>query len=259
MCLILLAWRVRADYPLVLAANRDELHARAAASAGWWTSPRILAGRDLSAGGAWLAVTEDGRFAALTNYRDPTRQRPAAPSRGELVPMILDQRRPVTQQLQELHRIAPAYNDFNVLFSDGERVAVYESIVDRGRVLEAGVYGLSNHVLDTPWPKVVSAKAALAAALTRLPDESALLELLRDDRPADDHELPRTGLSLEWERLLSSAFIRSNEYGTRCSTIVLIDQVGEAQFTEWTWSANGALAGEAAFRFRLSDASASIP
>ena len=257
MCLILLAWHARADYPLVLAANRDEVHTRPAASAAWWSRPRILGGRDLSAGGAWLAVTPDGRFAALTNYRDPTRQRPNAPSRGELVPMILDQRRSVTEQLQELHRIAPAYNDFNVLFSDDEQVAVYESAIDRGRVLEPGVYGLSNHLLDTPWPKVVSAKAALAAALTRLPDEDALLELLRDDRPADDHELPRTGLSLEWERLLSSAFIRSDEYGTRCSTIVLIDRVGEAQFTEWTWSASGALAGQSDFRFRLSDVAAS--
>ena len=258
MCLILLAWHARADYPLVLAANRDELHARAAARAAWWTSPRILAGRDLNAGGAWLAVTEDGRFAALTNYRDPGRQRTGAPSRGQLVPMILDQRKPVAQQLQELHRIAPAYNGFNLLFSDGERVAVYESIVDRGRVLEPGVYGLSNHLLDTPWPKVVSAKTALAAALTQLPDESALLELLRDDTPADDRQLPRTGLSLEWERLLSSAFIRSPEYGTRCSTIVLIDRAGEARFTEWTWSASGMLAGEAAFRFRSSNESAPI-
>ncbi len=248
MCLILLAWRVRADYPLVVAANRDELHARAAATAAWGTNPRILAGRDLSAGGAWLGVTEDGHFAALTNYRDPTRARPGAPTRGALVPMILAQRKGAEQQLQQLHEIASAYNGFNVLFSDGEQVAVYESVIDRSRVLPPGVYGLSNHLLDTPWPKVVGAKAALAAALARLPDEDALLELLRDDRPADDHALPRTGLSLEWERLLSSAFICSPQYGTRCSTIVLIDGAGQVRFTEWTWNPSGALAGKVEFR-----------
>lgn len=250
MCLILLAWRVRAEYPLVLAANRDEFHRRPAAAAAWWPSPRILGGRDLSAGGTWLAVTPEGRFAALTNYRAPTLQRAEAPSRGALVPGLLARPAPVVQQLQELQRTGGNYNGFNVLFSDGTQAAVYESIVGRGRVLEPGVYGLSNHLLDTPWPKVVTAKAALSAALTQLPNEQALLELLRDERAADDQELPRTGLDVEWERLLSSAFVRTADYGTRCSTIVLIDNEGRARFTEWTWNANGSLSDQVNYQWR---------
>lgn len=254
MCLILLAWRVHPDYPLVLAANRDEFHQRAAAPAAWWSSPRILSGRDLSAGGTWLAVTPDGRFAALTNYRDPNRQRVDARSRGELPVHLLAQRLPAAQQLQELQRIAGDYNGFNVLFSDGAQAAVFESVVGRGRLLEPGVYGLSNHLLDTPWPKVITAKAALASALTQLPQEQALLELLRDDRPADDRELPRTGLTLEWERLLSSAFVRTPTYGTRCSTILLVDRQGGSRFTEWTWNAEGALSSQINYSFGCGEA-----
>src|ERR1700689_5453564 len=183
MCLILVAWRAHADYPLVLAANRDEFHDRAAAPAAWWQAPQILAGRDLSAGGTWLGVARDGRFAALTNYRDPALAQRTAPSRGEMVPVQLS--------LQQLRRTAGNYNAFNLIFSDGERLAVFESVPGDGRVLGPGVYGLSNHLLDTPWPKLLTAKSALGAALTRLPDEQPLLELLRDERQADDALLPR--------------------------------------------------------------------
>lgn len=254
MCLILVAWRAHAQYPLVLAANRDEFHARAAAPAAWWQAPQILAGRDLSAGGTWLGIARDGRFAALTNYRDPARPQRDAPSRGELVPATLSARLPVEQQLQQLRHTAGNYNAFNLVFSDGERLAVFESVPGDGRVLEPGVYALSNHLLDTPWPKVRAAKSALGAALARLPDERALLELLRDERQADDAQLPRTGVSLEWERLLSSAFIRAPEYGTRCSSIVLMDRRGGVQFSEWTWDASGALSGQVEQRFEIASA-----
>jgi uncharacterized protein with NRDE domain len=128
---------------------------------------------------------------------------------------------------------------------------VYESVPGAGRVLGPGVYALSNHLLDTPWPKVRAAKSALAAALTRLPDDSALLTLLRDERQADDAQLPRTGVSLEWERLLSSAFIRAPSYGTRCSTILLQDRHGAVRFTEWTWASSGELADQVEHRFDL--------
>ncbi|MGH8231584.1 MAG: NRDE family protein, partial [Steroidobacteraceae bacterium] len=209
MCLILLAWRAHPDYPLVLAANRDEFHARAATPACWWRQPQILAGRDLQGGGTWLGVARSGRFAALTNYRDPMLPQLAAPSRGELVPATLTSGASVERTLARLAKSGGRYNPFNLIFSDGEQLAVYESVPGAGRVLGPGVYALSNHLLDTPWPKVRAAKSALAAALTRLPDDAALLELLRDERQADDGQLPRTGVSLEWERLLSSAFIRA--------------------------------------------------
>lgn len=249
MCLILVAWRAHADYPLVLAANRDEFHAREAAPARWWQGPDILAGRDLSAGGTWLGIARDGRFAALTNYRDPTIAARAAPSRGELVPATLASTLPVQLRLQQLRRSAASYNGFNLIFSDGERLAVFESVPGNGRVLGPGVYGLSNHLLDTPWPKLRTAKSALNAAMTRLPDQQPLLELLRDERQADDAQLPRTGVSIEWERLLSSAFIRSPDYGTRCSTILLIDRRGGVRFSEWSWDESGTLSSQVEHRF----------
>ncbi|HEX4023155.1 MAG TPA: NRDE family protein [Steroidobacteraceae bacterium] len=249
MCLILVAWRVHPDYPLVLAANRDEFHTRAAAPAAWWDEPPMLAGRDLAAGGAWLGVTRGGQFAALTNYREAAAPRPDAPSRGALVPQTLSAPVPASERLQQLRRSSSRYNGFNLLFGDADSLAVYESIPRQGRLLDPGVYGLSNHLLDTPWPKVVGAKAALAAALTHLPDQQALLQLLRDEVRAQDTQVPRTGLSAEWERLLSSAFIRAPGYGTRCSTILLIDRDGRAHFSEWTWNEAGAPAGQVDYRF----------
>ena len=250
MCLILVAWRVHSNYPWMLAANRDELFSRPADAARWWSDDcDILAGRDLQAGGTWLGVTRAGRFAALTNYRGAER-RADAPSRGALVAGILKSKQAVGDTLQRLRETAHRYSSFNVIFSDGEKLAIYESVSGEGRELPAGIYGLSNHLLDTPWPKVINAKSALAAALAELPDARAALEMLRDDRPAPDHLLPRTGISQEWERLLSSAFIRGGEYGTRCSTIVLADRQGEAAFDEWTWDPAGAEVAHRHFLFR---------
>lgn len=251
MCLILVAWRAHAQYPLLVAANRDEFVARAAAPAAWWRQPDILAGRDLAAGGTWLGVARDGRFAALTNFRDAGIPQRSAPSRGELVPATLAAALPVERQLQQLRRTSGSYNGFNLIFSDRERLAVFESMTGEGRVLGPGVYGLSNHLLDTPWPKVRLAKSALSAALASLPDERALLQLLRDEQRPDDAQLPRTGVSMEWERLLSSAFIRAPDYGTRCSSILMVDRDGGVRFDEWSWDASGALANKVEHRFEI--------
>lgn len=252
MCLVLLAWRGHTKYPCVIAANRDELHARPTAAAHWWQShPAILAGRDLSAGGTWLGVTRTGRFAALTNYRDPQQRRAPAPSRGELVTSVLLSEDDVAQSLDKLRAVGADYNGFNLLFSDGRRLAVYESVVGEGRELGPGIYGLSNHLLDTPWPKVQAAKSRMASALRESAGAEPLLELLRDDRAAPDAELPRTGVSLEWERLLSSAFIRGPDYGTRCSTVVRVDESGAACFDEWTWDAAGEQTGVVSLQFEL--------
>jgi uncharacterized protein with NRDE domain len=250
MCLILVLWRVRSEFPCVVAANRDEFHDRPSASADWWRgSAGILAGKDLKAGGTWLGVGRDGRFAALTNFRDGTAVRESAPSRGRLVTEVLESGDAVAATLDRLRADGPRYSPFNMIFSDGERLGIYESTRGEGRELAPGVFGLSNHLLDTPWPKVRNAKSALSSALTDLRDESAILHLLRDDRPAPDHELPATGVRLEWERLLSSAFIRADGYGTRCSTLFRIDRSGGAQFDEWTWDRAGEESGRKTFRF----------
>ena len=252
MCLVLLAWRGHAKYPCVMEANRDELHSRAAAAARWWPSrPPILAGRDLSAGGTWLGVTRTGRFAALTNYRDPEQRRPGTPSRGTLVTSILMSGDTIEQSLETLSRVSADYNGFNLLFSDGARLAVYESVLGVGRELGPGIYGLSNHLLDTPWPKVETAKSRLSRALSESATSHAIFELLRDDAPAPDEQLPRTGLSLSWERLLSSAFVRAPDYGTRCSTVLRIDESRRACFDEWTWDAAGVQTGAVSLQFEL--------
>jgi len=252
MCLVLVVWKVHPLYPCVVAANRDEFHARPTAAADWWPDyPQILAGRDLQAGGTWLGLTRAGRFAALTNYRDPEQRRADAPSRGALVTSLLDSGASVAENLGRLQGIGANYNGFNAIFSDGERLGIYESVQGSGRELGPGIYGLSNHLLDTPWPKVRHAKSRLEAALREMPDTSPLLALLRDDRPAPDDELPRTGLSIEWERLLSSAFVRAQDYGTRCSTIIRIDARGRAYFDEWSWDSVGADSGHISRQFQL--------
>jgi uncharacterized protein with NRDE domain len=254
MCLILVVWRRHPQYPCLIAATRDEFHSRSAEPAHWWHDrPQILAGRDLVAGGTWLGLSRTGRFAALTNYRSPQHRRTDVPSRGSLVTDALESQGTALDDLGGLQRVGPGYNGFNLIFSDGQSLAVHESVRDVGRVLAPGIYGLSNHVLDTPWPKVERAKERLHALLDRTIDPSSVLELLRDDRPARDEDLPGTGMSLEWERLLSSAFIRGSDYGTRCSTIIRIDQGGKVYFDEWTWDASGSESGRASFQFQISN------
>ena len=251
MCLILIAWQGHAKHRCVIAANRDELHSRPTAAAQWWPSqPPILAGRDLSAGGTWLGMTRSGRFAALTNYRGAPR-RDDAPSRGTLVTSILMSADSVARTLEYLRGVGADYSGFNVLFSDGDRLAVYESMRGDGRELGPGIYGLSNDLLDTPWPKVQTAKSRLSQALSNMETTDAVLALLRDDAVAPDDQLPRTGVSLQWERLLSSAFVRAPDYGTRCSTVVRIDERRHACFDEWTWDAAGTQTGTVNLQFDL--------
>jgi uncharacterized protein with NRDE domain len=253
MCLILVAWRVHPNFPCVVAANRDEYFGRPTAEADWWDGPGdILAGRDLQAGGTWLGVTRGGRFAALTNFRDPGAIRPDAPSRGSLVTGFLTAESSTASGLEEIARRGAQCNPFNVLCSDGQSLGVYESTTGAARVLGPGVYALSNHLLDTPWPKATQAKSRLAEALNDLPQSGAMLDLLRDTEPAVDEELPRTGVSLDLERMLSSAFVRGEGYGTRCSTIVTSDAGGATSFAEWTWDQSGSLAGMTRYHFQIS-------
>jgi uncharacterized protein with NRDE domain len=231
MCLIVFDWRPAAEHgPLfTLAANRDEYLRRAAAPLGWWTdAPDVLAGRDLVAGGTWLGVTRDGRFAALTNHRAPQDFRPDAPTRGALVSTYLTGAR--RAPLDYLHRIAESgarYNGFNLLIGDfGRReLGWYCNRSSAAPILlDAGAHAISNAVLDTPWPKLVRKRDALRRLLERdaAPPLSSLIELMRDPRIARDDELPSTGLTLERERALSAAFIETPDYGTRGTTALRV-------------------------------------
>ncbi|MBN8441800.1 MAG: NRDE family protein [Thauera sp.] len=252
MCLIALAWRTHPDFPLVVVANRDEYLDRPAVPAHWWQDANdLLAGRDLEAGGTWMGVTRSGRFAALTNYRDPSRRHTAAPSRGKLVRDALESRRDTASTLHDIAADSTRYAGFNLLVSDGDALGIHESTTGAVRLLEPGIYGLSNHLLDTPWPKLARARSRLAELLPALPDEDGVLALLRDDTLVADHELPQTGVSLEWERQLSPAFIRAPGYGTRCSSLILARADGRIRFHEWTWDADGELRSEVSHHFRL--------
>lgn len=258
MCLIFLAWQVHPDYPLVVAANRDEFFARPTAAADFWAeSPGLLAGRDLEAGGTWMGITHHGRFAALTNYRDPAQMRSGTPSRGGLVSGFLAGRDEPAAYLAKTESLGRECNGYNLLLGDGRSLWWASNMGGPRRALAPGIYGLSNHLLDTPWPKVGAGKTALAAALDTLPDEGGLLALLKDDGLHPDHALPQTGVALEWERLLSAAFVKSPSYGTRSSTILTVGQTGWTSFDEQTWLPGAIPGPRRRFRFRTSPGVAS--
>jgi len=245
MCLIFVAHRLDPRYPLIVAANRDEFHARPTAAADWWAdAPEVLAGRDLEAGGTWLGVSRGGRFAALTNYREPGLHRPDAPTRGNLVSDFL---RGAERPADYLARVAAGgarYNGFSLFVGNGTALACYSNRGGTARDLTPGLYGLSNHLLDTPWFKVEEGKRALASLLERdVIDPEALLELLADREIASDDELPDTGIARDWERRLSARFVSGAEYGTRSSTALLVDNQGRAQFVERSFDAAGMVIG----------------
>lgn len=256
MCLVLLVHGVHPEYRLIVAANRDEFYDRPTSPAAYWTdAPDLLAGRDLRAGGTWLGITRDGRFAAVTNFRQGQRESPAARSRGHLVSGYLMGELGLSDYMSQVERDAQLYNGFNLVAADTRDVSYCSNRGGEVRVLPPGIYGLSNHLLDTPWPKVTAGKAAVGALAggSAAPDPIAeLFALLSDQtRPADDR-LPDTGISREWERLLSSAFIASPEYGTRSSTVVLVGRDGQVTFAERSFARDGVpVEPEARYAFRL--------
>lgn len=290
MCLIVLAWQVHPDYPLLVAANRDEFFARPSAAAAFWDdAPMVFAGRDLQAGGSWLGITRprliDGTgkplpmpglagsgqsgsgnadagnrgvvqhapwhqgFAALTNFREPVPAPAAAPSRGGLVAGFLRDcaaARPpdLAAFLERTALRAGDYGGFNLLVGDGQRLGYYSNRGGAPRWLAPGIYGISNHLLDTPWPKLAAAKAAFAAALPGLPALEPLFALLRDEEIVADERLPDTGVSREWERRLSAIFVRSPAYGTRASTVIAVGRDGTTRCVERSFGPGAELIGE---------------
>jgi uncharacterized protein with NRDE domain len=237
MCLIVVGWRVHPDYPLVVAANRDEFYARPTAiAAPWPDAPQIIGGIDLEAGGTWLGITESGRFAAVTNVREPNMAK-AASSRGALTRDFLLANMPAgdfAQQIEGSH-----YAGFNLLLSDGESLLYCSNRDGEPRALPPGIYGLSNHLLDSPWPKLVQARQRFTAALQHLPEEAAFFELLADQTIVEDDKLPQTGVPLEWERLLSAVFVKSENYGTRASTLLWQRSDGTLKLHEQSFGPNG--------------------
>lgn len=255
MCLILLGYRSHPRYHLIVAANRDEFFRRPTAPAAWWgRRAGLLGGRDLEAGGTWLGVTPAGRFAALTNFRDPPAHRVDAPSRGGLVTGFLEGTQSPERYLQGLLPRAAGYNGFNLLVADGGELLGFCNREGGLRRLAPGIHGISNGVLDEPWPKVSDGRAALAAATADEgePRIEALFALLMDRAQADETDLPDTGIGAEWERLLSARFIAAPGYGTRCSTVLLWGVDGKVWFVERSFDERGEVSGTVDFSFCVS-------
>lgn len=234
MCLILFAYRCHSQYPLILAANRDEFYQRPTSAAHWWPdTPDLLAGQDLEAGGTWMGMNRQGRFAAVTNVREPQVITPSACSRGLLPRRYLEEGLDNERFCGLLQETWDQYRGYNLLFGTTASLYYFSNRDKQPLRLQPGVYGLSNAQLDSPWPKVVKGKYLLSQLLDQ-PEltTSDLLQALSRTEIARDDELPSTGLSLEWERTLSAICIQSPDYGTRSSTSLLIDGRGQVQFHE---------------------------
>lgn len=238
----------------MLAGNRDEFHDRPAAAADWWEeAPDVVAGRDLRAGGTWLGASRRGRFAVVTNYREPLAEGRGPRSRGELVADYLASETPPADYAAAVRARGDDYGGFNLLVGDADALAY---VSNRGRgpeILPPGIYGLSNHLLDTPWPKLERARARFAETLTDDAEPAMIMDILADTTPAPDDALPQTGIGLEWERLLSPAFISSPLYGTRCTSVLRLSPAGEADLTERRFGADGRTTGESRFEFLIRD------
>ena len=254
MCILFIAIEQHPDYPLIIAANRDEFFARPTAASRFWSKhPALLAGQDLQAGGSWMAVNKNGRLAALTNVRDPQRFEPQAQSRGELVTAFTLGEQTNEQYLAHLQQSRQDYNGYNLLFGQWHDLSVYNNHSDNSEKLQQGVYGLSNASLNSPWPKINKGMVNLQQYCHNKAqiEPERLFELLQDESKAEDHLLPHTGIPLEWERQLSSIFIRGETYGTRSSTVFLVDKSHNCHWYEKTFSANGATLDQENYTFPI--------
>ncbi len=238
MCLVLFSIKAHPDYPLVIAANRDEFYARPTEPAGFWEENRqILAGRDLLGGGTWMGVSRKGKVALLTNYRDPSEFKENAPSRGALVRNFLENDTPAEEYVARVVDEGEQYNGFNLICGSLQGdLWYYGNYGGKARRIGTGIFGLSNALLNTSWPKVQRGRDKLEDVLKKSRiRERDLFELLYDDLKAPEDKLPDTGIGREMEQLLSPIFIKSPEYGSRCSTVLLVDRQGNVTFSERTY------------------------
>ena len=234
MCLIFISINDHPNYKLIVVANRDEFYSRKTAAAEFWPDhPHLLGGRDLEAGGTWLGMTREGKIAMITNYRDLKNILPAAPSRGHLASDYLIANVTAENHLNEIAKSASLYNGFNMVAGNASTLWYFSNYGKGVERLSKGFFGLSNHLLDTPWPKVVRGKERLKPLLQQaVIDTDQLFEFLYDEKIAKDDQLPDTGIGLERERALSSMFIKTPNYGSRCSTVLLVDKNNRVSFSE---------------------------
>jgi uncharacterized protein with NRDE domain len=253
MCLLVVAWLSHPRYRLIVAGNRDEFHDRPSAPLGWWSDvPGVLAGRDLRASGTWMGVARSDRFGIVTNFRNvETPAAAEAPSRGQLVPSFLREDREPGAFLEELRATADRFAGFNLLLGDSSSLHYFSNAIRQPpRALSPGIYGLSNHQLDEPWPKLVRTRQRFAEALAHDdPAPGTLFDALGDRTPAPVGDVPATGLSADLERALSAPFVRHERYGTRCSTLAFVEYDGRTRVHERRFDAAGTQSGSSRFEF----------
>ncbi len=238
MCLILLAYDVHPEYRLMLAANRDEFYDRPTLPMAFWEDhPEILAGRDLKGGGTWLGITRSGKVAAITNYREPGGPKPGAPSRGHLVSAFLSGKASSQAYLEAVSAVGTNYSGFNLIVGDASGLYYHSNRGPGIHRLAPGWYGLSNHLLGTPWPKVEKGISLLKKAVSDADsvDMDMIFRLLKNREVPPEDRLPETGVGMEWERILSPMFIQSPGYGTRSSSVMLVGGNGSVQVAEQTF------------------------
>jgi len=255
MCLIVFAYKAHPKYKFIFAANRDEFYDRPTKQADYWKDhPELLAGKDLQGGGTWMGITKQGRFAAVTNYRDLKNIKEDAPSRGILTLDFLINGISAEQYYENIKPSLQDYNGFNLLLGSIDELFYFSTHTNGIKKLEPGIYGLSNAVLNTDWPKVKKSKAGLSILLKH--DEVhpwELLSILNDTLKAKEEDLPDTGVGMEWEKVLSSIFIQSPKYGTRCSTAVIVDKENNFRFAEKTFFGNQGSFSNKDFSFKIKD------
>lgn len=240
---------------MIIAANRDEYYNRPTKTADYWEDyPELLGGIDEKFGGTWLGVTKSGKIGLLTNYRDPNSHKEGLNSRGLLLKEYLTGETPTNEFIQKLSFKKNEYNGYNLLFGSIDKFYYYSNRIDKLQQLSFGDYGLSNHLLDTSWPKINKGKTLLSECLNQSnPEISSIMEILKNREKPDDVELPETGIGLELERVLSPIFITSPIYGTRSSTVIMVDNSGKLFFREDTFNHQDDSFSQVEYSFQISN------
>ena len=243
MCFLLLAINKSSNYPIILAANRDEYYQRNTSTLKFWDDkPHILGGRDLEQGGTWMAVSKSGKFAAITNFREAKCTQIPQRSRGLLITDYLGTDITTKQFTKQLEKQADQYDGFNLIFGEMTNTLFYYSNRNdqRSQPLESGIYALSNHLLNTPWPKAIQGKSNFENIISFSSEsmQTSLFQLLNNSQKAKQDQIPDTGIDKNFEHLLSSIYIESETYGTRCSSVLMLDVKNNLSFTELTHKAN---------------------
>ncbi len=257
MCLIAFSYKTHPRYKLIVAANRDEFYQRPTRKAQFWVEeglPNILAGKDLKANGTWMGVSKTGKWGALTNYRDPSNIKENAPTRGDLVLDFFKSGVSEQEYLQEIRKTAEEYNGFNLLIGNKDSLFHFSNQNNLITEVKPGIHGVSNALLDTNWPKLDHAKIALKDVTSNEDfSKEELFNILKNSETAPDDKLPSTGIPYEWEKAVSSIFIKTDNYGTLCSTLLLVDYDGNAEFTERRYdSSTGEIIDENTFKLVFS-------